>query len=194
MKAFVLYVILKIYRLVIKVKTDVSFDIENYPQPLIFAFWHESILFLSFAKPKKRTINILISTHKDGKLASDVVKYFNLGTVGGSSNREPTKAFFAMLKSIKNNKTDIGITPDGPKGPRRKLKRGIIELAYLSKMPIVPIVCCTTNAWRVHSWDRMLIPKPFSTVVFKFLNPLCVNSKDEFDQKAEELETLLNEC
>ena len=193
MKAFIIYLFIKCYRLFIRIETHKQFDLEALRQPIIFAFWHEIILFLSFAKPKRRNkINILISTHKDGRLASDIIQYFGLKNIGGSSNRNPTKALFKMIKTIKKLE-DVGITPDGPKGPRRKLKKGIVELAYLTKSPIVPIVCIPSNAWRVRSWDRMIIPKPFSKLTFIFLKPIYVKSKEEFEQKAKFIEDILNE-
>jgi len=192
MKSFFIYLLLRFYRLLIKIKIEHDFDIEHYPSSLIFAFWHEIILFLPFAAPKKRDISILISTHKDGRLASDVIRYFGLGNIGGSSNREPTKAFLEMLKFIKDGK-DIGITPDGPKGPRRKLKKGVVELAYLSNSPVVVVVCEVSKKWRINSWDKMIIPKPFSTVTFRFLNPIFVKDKKEFKEKSELIENKLNE-
>ncbi len=192
MKSFLLYLLLRIYRMLIKIDIKHDFDIENYPSSLIFAFWHETILFLSFAAPKKRDIYILISTHRDGRFASDVIKYFGLGTIGGSSNREPTKAFLEMLRFIKKGK-DIGITPDGPKGPRRKLKEGVVELSYLSKCPVVTVSCRATRVWRVNSWDRMFIPKPFSKLTFHFSKPINVKNKEEFESKKELIESNLNE-
>ncbi len=192
MKVFLFYLLLRLYRIFISIKVEYEFDIQNYPKPVIFAFWHEIILFLPFAAPKRRNVDILISTHKDGRFASGIIRYFGLGTIGGSSNREPTKAFLSMLKKIKQNKNDIGITPDGPRGPRRKLKYGVVELAYLSKSYIVPVTCKTSNAWRVNSWDKMIIPKPFSKVVFKFSEPIYINSKDEMKSKSKILEDRLS--
>ena len=192
MKAFLFYLLLRFYRILISIKVEDTLNLQTYSKPVIFAFWHETILFLPFAAPRRRSVDILISTHRDGRFASDIIKYFGLGTIGGSSNREPAKAFLSMLKKIKQSKNDIGITPDGPKGPRRELKYGVVELAYLSKSPIIPIVCKTSSAWRVNSWDRMIIPKPFSKVVFKFLEPIYINSKDELKSKSKILEDRLS--
>ncbi len=192
MKSFLLYWAIKIYRLLIKIEIKQEFNIEAYSSPIIFVFWHETILFLSFAAPKNREIAILISTHKDGQLASDTIKHFGLKNIGGSSNRNPMKAFLEMLKWIKSGK-DIGITPDGPKGPRRTMKKGAIELAYLSKCPIVAISCDASNAWRVNSWDRMIIPKPFSTITFHICKPISILNKKEFKEKSNLIERQLNE-
>ncbi len=192
MIAFVFNLILRIYRLFLKIKVVQQYPLESIDTPIIYAFWHESILFLPFAY-SGNNLSILISTHRDGKLASNVIKYFNMKTIGGSVNRNPKKAFLEMLKSIKNDKSNIGITPDGPRGPRRKAKKGVLELAYFSGCPIMPIAFNPSNAWRLNSWDNFAIPKPFSTVTFVFKKPIYVKSKEEINTKMYELENQLNE-
>ncbi len=192
MKALFLYLIIRIYRLFCFFKVTAEVPVDSYTTPVIYAFWHNSILLLPFARNQKRKIKILISTHKDGKLASNVIKYFHLGTVGGSSHRNPKKAFREMIKTMKEDRYDIGITPDGPKGPAWKVKKGIIELAYLTKAPIIPIVLSVSSAWHLSSWDRFIIPKPFSTVEYIYSNPIYVKSKNEMDEKSKELENVLS--
>lgn len=175
----------------IELRTD--FDVERYPDSLIFAFWHEYILFLPFVAPRSRKIDILISTHRDGLLASRVIRYFGLGTVGGSSHRQPRKAFLEMLSRLRSG-VDIGITPDGPKGPRRELKDGVVELAYLGGKGVVCLCMKASRCWRVGSWDRMAIPKPFSKVEFRMFAPVFVHNKGEFSQFRRTLKDRLNGC
>ncbi len=191
LKAFLLFLMIKAYSLFLKI--NVHYEVEiPLNEPNIFAFWHEIILFLPFAHDKKRPMKILVSTHRDGLLASHTIKYFSLGTVGGSSHRNPQKAFKEMLREIKNG-VSIGITPDGPKGPARKVKRGVIELAYLTKKPIYPVIGKFSRCWRLNSWDKFIVPKPFSTVDFIYKKPIHVNSKQEIDSKMLQLERALNE-
>lgn len=190
-KAFILSLIIKLYAKLCKVEISYEQNIP-YNEPAIFAFWHEIILFLPLAHDRSRRIKILISTHRDGLLASHTIKYFGLGTVGGSSHRDPQKAFKEMLKEIKNG-ISIGITPDGPKGPRRVLKRGVVELAYLSKRPIYPVIGKFSKCWRLNSWDKFIIPKPFSKMVFVYKKPIYVTKKEEFEKKTKQLEEALNE-
>ncbi len=182
--------LIKIYAKLCKIEVEYEQPIER--EPSIFAFWHEIILFLPFAHDRNRKMNILISTHRDGLLASYTIKYFGLGTIGGSSHRNPQKAFMQMLKAIKNG-ISIGITPDGPKGPRRKAKKGVIELAYLSKKPIYPVIGKFSSYYRLNSWDKFIIPKPFSKITFIYKKPIHVNKKSEFNKKTKELEESLNE-
>jgi hypothetical protein len=190
-KAYIIYLLLKLYGKSCHIEVDNS-SIKNYKNPVIFAFWHEVILFAPFAHDRNRPLKILHSTHEDSVLASMVTKRFGIYAVWGSSNREPVKALKSMVRELKNG-FSIGITPDGPKGPRRKLKKGVIELAYLTKTPIVPMVAKFSSYFRINSWDKMIIPKPFSRVSFIMRDPIFVRSKSEFDEKAELLERILNE-
>ncbi len=190
LKAFLLYILIRLYAKLCKIEVKYEEPIEC--EPSIFAFWHEIILFLPFAHDRNRKMDILISTHRDGLLASYTIKYFGLGTIGGSSHRNPHKAFMQMLKAIKNG-VSIGITPDGPKGPRRKAKKGVIELAYLSKKPIYPVIGKFSSYYRLNSWDKFIIPKPFSKITFVYKKPIHVNKKSEFNKKTKELEESLNE-
>lgn len=191
LKAYLIYLLLKFYGKLCKIELDDS-SIKDYTKPVIFAFWHEVILFTPLAYDRKRPLKILQSTHRDGVLASMVISKFGLQTVWGSSNREPIKALKSMINEIKSGYS-IGITPDGPKGPPRKLKKGILELAYLTKSPIVPVVGKFSNYIRINSWDKMIIPKPFSKVKFITKEPIFVHSKKEFDEKAKLIEGILNE-
>ncbi|MGC8705655.1 MAG: lysophospholipid acyltransferase family protein [Desulfurella sp.] len=191
MKAFIFYIFLRFYRLFLRINVVEEYPIKSINSPIIYAFWHESILFLPFVY-LGNNLSVLISTHKDGRLASDVIKYFKMGTIGGSVNRNPKKAFLEMLKLIKNQACDIGITPDGPRGPRRKAKLGVLELAYFSGYPIVPIAFEPKSAWRLNSWDRFAIPKPFSSVTFIYKKPIYVKTKEEIKSKVAELESKLN--
>ena len=189
-KAFLLYILIRLYAKLCKI--EIKYEQPIGYEPSIFAFWHEIILFLPFAYDRKRKMDILVSTHRDGLLASHTIKYFGLGTIGGSSHRNPQKAFLEMLKAIKNG-VSIGITPDGPKGPRREVKRGVIELAYLSKKPIYPVIGKFSSCYRLNSWDRFIVPKPFSKITFIYKKPIYVNKKSEFESKIKELEEALNE-
>ncbi len=189
-KALILYTLIQLYSNLCTI--EVKYEETVPDEPVIFAFWHEIILFLPFAHSKKRKLKILISTHRDGLLASHTIKYFGLGTIGGSSNRNPEKAFREMLKELKRG-ISIGITPDGPKGPRRVAKRGVVELAYLSKRPIYPVVGKYYGCFTLNSWDRFIIPKPLSKMEFIYKKPIYVNNKSEFDKKTKMLEEVLNE-
>jgi lysophospholipid acyltransferase (LPLAT)-like uncharacterized protein len=136
---------------------------------LIYAFWHESFL----APAKIRTpVKVLISQSADGELIAQVCQHLGLGTIRGSSKRGGAQALLQLLRDGEN--THLAITPDGPRGPRRQVKTGVVLLASLTGLPIVPLGVGFTRAWRFRSWDRFALPRPFSTIAGVLGEPLIV--------------------
>lgn len=110
--------------------------IENN-ENFIVCFWHGRLLMMPFAKLREKG-KVMISRHRDGEFISRVVKYFGLDSIRGSFRKKSISSVREIISSLKD-KFDIAITPDGPKGPRFKVKKGIIELARLTKTPILPV-------------------------------------------------------
>ncbi len=136
---------------------------------LIYAFWHESFL----GPAKIRTpVKVLISQSADGELIAQVCHHLGMGTIRGSSKRGGAQALLQLLRDGEN--THVAITPDGPRGPRRQVKTGVVLLASLTGLPIVPLGVGFTHAWRFRSWDRFAIPRPFSTIAGVLGEPLTV--------------------
>jgi lysophospholipid acyltransferase (LPLAT)-like uncharacterized protein len=106
---------------------------------------------------------VLISSHFDGAFISKTIKYFGLGTIAGSTNRNAVRVLLEAIKVIKEG-YDIGITPDGPKGPRHEVADGIIVMAQKTKAKIVLVEIKPTKFWRFESWDKFTVPKPFGTL------------------------------
>jgi hypothetical protein len=135
----------------------------------IYAFWHEAML----APAKVHThVKVLISQSADGELIAQVCQHLGLGTIRGSSKRGGAQALLQLLRP--QDRTHLALTPDGPRGPRRQVKSGIVLLASLSGLPIVPLGVGFTGAWRFHSWDRFAVPRPFSTIAAVVGEPLLV--------------------
>ena len=133
---------------------------------VIFACWHGELLMLPYLyKHYRKTphAKVLISSHFDGDLISRTIKYFGLGTLAGSTNRNAARVLIQAIKTIKEG-YDIGITPDGPKGPRREVADGIIVMAQKAGAKIVLVEIKPTKFWQLHSWDRFIIPKPFGVL------------------------------
>ena len=103
----------------------------------IVCFWHGRLLMMPFAK-KGGGGKVLISRHRDGELIARVVAFFGIGTVRGSYRKGSVSSLREILHDLRNN-IDIAITPDGPKGPRFEVKKGIVELARLSRKPLLPV-------------------------------------------------------
>jgi len=108
---------------------------------------------------------VLISPHFDGELISRTIKYFGLGTLAGSSDKSAARVLIQAIKTIKEG-YDIGITPDGPKGPRHEVADGIIVMAQKTGAKIVLVEIKPTKFWQLNSWDKFVIPKPFGTIHF----------------------------
>lgn len=123
----------------------------------IYTFWHENMLVATQFGAKS---TVLISQHADGELIAQAVRHMNMRSIRGSSRRGGSGALLELLRLGKTG--HIAITPDGPRGPRRRLQPGLVYLASRTGLPIVLIGVGYQKAWRVNSWDRFAIPHPFS--------------------------------
>ena len=132
----------------------------------IAALWHNRLLLISFVLKKffpERPGAGLISASRDGDLIADATKRFGFDVVRGSSSRMGAAALLE-LSNVLSSGRDVLITPDGPRGPAYQLGPGIIFLAQKTGAPVVPVNMEYSSCWRVKSWDRFIIPRPFSKV------------------------------
>ncbi|MFK7737623.1 MAG: lysophospholipid acyltransferase family protein [Pirellulaceae bacterium] len=133
---------------------------ENFAGPVIFVFWHEYIPFPVYTRPHCR-LAMLLSQHQDAEILSHIASFAGLSTVRGSTNRGGTNALRELLE--KGRGLNLAITPDGPRGPRRRLAQGCIYVASRLQIPIVPVGFGFDRPWRNNrSWDKFAIPRPFS--------------------------------
>ncbi len=148
---------------------------QNIPnEPVVFAFWHGDLLMQPYLYYQFRKIpkaNVLISDHFDGALISKTMRYFKLGTIAGSTNRNAAKVLIQAIRTLKDG-YDIGITPDGPKGPRYSVGDGIVVMAQKTGAKVIVYNCKPTNYWQLGSWDKFVIPKPFGTLEFFASEPI----------------------
>ena len=126
-------------------------------QRYIYAFWHESLLVPATVRA---AIHILISRHADGELIAQVCRFLGLRVARGSSTRGGTAALLELHRHSK--KTHLAVTPDGPRGPRRRVQVGLIYLASLTGLPVVALGVGFSRAWRARSWDQFAVPMPYS--------------------------------
>jgi lysophospholipid acyltransferase (LPLAT)-like uncharacterized protein len=132
----------------------------------IAALWHNRLLLISFVLKKyfpERPGAGLISASRDGDLIADATKRFGFDVVRGSSSLMGAAALLE-LSNVLSSGRDVLITPDGPRGPAYELGPGIIFLAQKTGAPVVPVNMEYSSCWRVKSWDRFIIPRPFSKV------------------------------
>ena len=162
-------------------------------KPFILAFWHNQLMMISFCWKSNSRINILASGHSDGRFGAIVGKYFGLNNIPTSANDKSItlKPIFKLLKSSKC----IGITPDGPRGPRMRAQMGVISLAQISGVPIFPATYSVSRCKIINSWDRFIIALPFNRGIYLWDEPIFVpkNANAEvLETKRKLLENRLN--
>jgi len=136
--------------------------------PAVFSFWHEylslmpALAMLARRLPnyRPRPIHTLVSRHRDGQFIGAVVRQFGIEPVAGSTSRGGAAGLLRLRRLLLDGGM-IGITPDGPRGPRRQAAEGVAQLAALAGVPILPCAAGTTRRIMLNTWDRMALPLPF---------------------------------
>jgi lysophospholipid acyltransferase (LPLAT)-like uncharacterized protein len=166
-------------------------------KPFILCMWHGRFLMFPCAWPKSKRIHMLISQHRDGQIISRTVGHFGLATIAGSSSRGGSQALRGLLAMLKAGEC-IGITPDGPRGPRMRATDGVVAIARLSGVPVIPIAINSSRRKVLSTWDRFVVSLPFSRGVFMWGEPIEIpRDADKDEQEAARLyieETLTNLC
>lgn len=142
----------------------------------IACFWHGRLLMMSFAWQYKPSFYMLISTHPDGKLIAKTIKHLGFKVLKNSRKHNGTLAMRSMIRAL-NRGDYVGITPDGPRGPRMRAGNGAIALAKLSGVPILPISYSSSRCKIFKSWDRFLLPLPFTKGIFIWGKPIEISEK-----------------
>lgn len=141
--------------------------------PFIGAFWHDRLLMMPLGYEGKG-LSFLVSPHRDGQIIGRSLKKFGLQPIFGSSHKGGSSALKEMVKAIQNG-WDVAIVPDGPRGPRHRLQFGVIELARRTGNPILPLSFSASRKKFFKTWDRFLLPYPFSRGVFVWGDPIYVD-------------------
>lgn len=157
--------------------------------PVIYAMWHNRIFIIPAIWRQRcgshRKAVVLTSASKDGAILARAMGVFGIGSVRGSSSRRAVAALIGMRRELKEG-VDVCITPDGPRGPRYSLHAGAVKLAESSGVPILPIHAEFSSCWCLKTWDKLVIPKPFSRITVIFDNLLAIPPKlDEAAFQAE---------
>lgn len=150
---------------------------------VIFALWHRHAFFVPLLRGVQRQpITVLLSAHRDAQIVAVAVRLRGLKVVAGSSTRGGLKAYL-HLRRVLDQRESVCITPDGPKGPAEQVKAGVIHLAQLSGCAIVPVAVACSRVHRLRSWDRSVLPLPFSRVVITLGEPLRLEGPLEEGQE-----------
>ncbi len=153
----------------------------------INVFWHGRILMIPFFY-RGNGLNILVSSHGDGEIVANVLASFGFHLIRGSSSKGGREAFAEMLRLARKNR-DLALTPDGPRGPAEVVKAGVAQLAHRTGRPVIPLAFAASRFKQFGSWDRFMVPYPFSRGVLVWGEPLYCKEGEEaeaFRQRIEE--------
>ena len=150
-------------------------------EPIIPCYWHQMHIFGSWymRKLQKRGLKIgfLISPSVDGEVPAKIVESWGAVAIRGSSNRTGARALKDMYTTIVKDRVSPVTTSDGPTGPIHKFKQGAIMLAQLTQSPMLPMAYMASRYWELKSWDKFIIPKPFSRIVIAVGEPHMIGKK-----------------
>lgn len=172
------YYLLRVYLSLIRVKVvgeEAALASLSQHGRVVAAIWHQRFLpaLAYVTRFRKFKPIVMISRSSDGELIAGVAERLGLVAVRGSSSRGARAAFLAVLRALRKNRALVHIV-DGPKGPKGVVKPGLIGIAQVSRAVILPIIVSADRAWIMRSWDRFLVPKPFSKVMIKWGEPCVV--------------------
>lgn len=142
--------------------------------PLIYAAWHGRILMFPYFYGRLRRVHVLASRSRDGELVSRFARAFGFQVVRGSSSRGAASALRLLARLLREQHAEIGVVPDGPRGPRYVAQPGPVLLAKLGRAPILPLGLGASRGTVLASWDEFLIPHPFARIAVVFGEPLVV--------------------
>jgi lysophospholipid acyltransferase (LPLAT)-like uncharacterized protein len=137
----------------------------------IVAFWHGRLMMMPLAWHGLTSFHMLISAHRDGRIIAGAMTFFGIETIPGSTSRGGSSALREMLKHLKEGGC-VGITPDGPRGPAMTVSIGIVNIARLAGVPIVPLTYATSRRRVLATWDRFHLALPFGRGVYLFGEPV----------------------
>lgn len=149
----------------------------------VFSLWHGQLLPLLWHH-RGEGVLVLISEHRDGELVARAAASLGFGLIRGSTTRGAGRALIALGRALRDGK-EVAITPDGPRGPPRRYAPGALVAAQRSESFILPVVAVADRAWRLRSWDRFMIPKPFARVTVGYGEPAKIMASSPREAAAE---------
>lgn len=170
------------------------FKAEEKDKMGIASFWHYSIVYILYHM-RKYSATAMVSASRDGEYIARLAEKLGFDTVRGSKNNKGVEGLKAMLRAIRKGNS-AAIVADGSQGPPRILQPGAILLASRTGAPIIPMAFAVSSYFTINSWDRTIIPKPFSRIDFYYGEPIFVSAKlkpEEIEEYRLLLEERLNE-
>jgi lysophospholipid acyltransferase (LPLAT)-like uncharacterized protein len=146
-------------------------------RPFVLVAWHETLLPL-LIHHRSRGLAIVVSEARDGRYLAALAERLGYATIFGSSTRGGARALLQAVRAVRDG-TPVAFTPDGPRGPRREVKPGALLAAQRGDAVLLPLAASADRAWRLRSWDRFLVPKPFARVRISYGQPFTVGPGPE---------------
>jgi lysophospholipid acyltransferase (LPLAT)-like uncharacterized protein len=137
--------------------------------PFVFALWHHALLPLLWWH-RHRGITLLVSAHRDGELVAGAGARMGYRLARGSSTRGGALGYRGLLRALAAGSA-VAVTPDGPTGPAGVVKPGVVGAARRARVPVLPVAARADRYWRLRSWDRLIVPRPFSRIVVEYGAP-----------------------
>lgn len=156
----------------------------------IYALWHSHLAFILYAH-RGMGISALVSKSSDGEYIARILRRFGYNTVRGSTSRGAFQSLKELIE-LASAGSPVGITPDGPRGPKGKVQQGVIYLAQKTGMKILPLGVGLSNKFTFNSWDNFELPLPFGKAALVYGTPISVGEADSIQAKSAELEQALN--
>ena len=161
-------------------------------RPIVYVLWHSRLLPLIHNR-RGEGVALLISRHRDGGYLAELCEGWGYRTVRGSTQRGGAGGLLGLIRFLRAG-TEVGTTPDGPRGPAEQLKPGILVAAQHAEAWVIAMGARARRAWWIQSWDRLCVPKPFATVQVFYSPPLDIGpGKDGLRQGAAAVERALRE-
>ncbi len=193
---FIAWVVLSLWSRLLRVGTlgrSAADRLAGEGRSIIYAFWHGSVFLLPYLH-RGSDILIMVSESRDGEIVTRMLRRFGFAVVRGSSKRRGSRALIGLISGMRRGRS-VAIAVDGPRGPRHEVKEGAIFLAGHLHAPIIPVATGARRSWTLgSSWDRMMIPAPFTEGLVLYGDPIIVSGTfpEEIDSKRAELASALD--
>jgi len=139
---------------------------------VVLVLWHGEMLPLLYYH-RNREIAVLVSEHGDGEIIARILRDFGFRLIRGSTSRGAARALIAVDRELREG-FDVGITPDGPRGPRHSVAPGALLAAHRAGAKLMPLAARASAFWQLGTWDRFIIPKPFARITVAYGDPTPV--------------------
>lgn len=160
-------------------------------KPGIACFWHNRLGMMAYGRLPGMKFSVLISGHADGRVISKAMAHLGIGTITGSTSKGSSEAIRKLLQTLHKGEC-VAVTPDGPRGPRFSVNIGLLKIAAKAGVDLIPMTYSTSRRVLVNSWDRFILPLPFSKGVIMYGEPIRL-SKNASEQELNKSLQLLQE-